>query len=367
MSGSTSHRDLDSLHRQPRVPSSKPAPTAARLGRPASLSVVNPADKTGDFLLATLWRNSPSWLLSAVLHGIALLVLVTSWITPAAEQKGRSLAAQIAGLDVDDLDFSTLEDRLDDVELPQVAALPVRIEEPGLAAFGEVGKVELASVAVPGQRNTGTGIGELGVLFGRDGKGWSAAGEGLGGAEFYGIKATGNRFVFVVDGSRSMGRSEKWASCKRELLAAVSKLRPSQHFYVYLFAGGTERMFGDADPVRQMVPASAANVYRLRRWLDGYLLQGGTVPRVALQEALESLRPDAVYLLSDGQFTDGGGSEKYLVHFARTRNNRRNRETGAGYGVAVHTIAFASRRGEVVLNRIADAFHGTFKYVPAFK
>ena len=331
------------------------------------MQLTDPHGKAGDPLLAALWRNSPSWLLSAVLHAILLLVLVLNWITPAAEQKDGLMVAQIAGLDVEDLELSTLEDQLDDVELKQADALPVAVEDPGLAAFGEVRGVELESAVDAGQLSTVTGIGQLGALLGKDGKGWAAAGEGLGGAEFYGIKATGNRFVFVVDGSRSMGRNEKWESCKRELLATVSKLRPNQHFYVYLFAGRTERMFGNADPARQMVSATQQNVYRLRRWLDGYFLQGGTVPHAAMKETLEELRPDAVYLLSDGQFTDGGGSQRYLLNFAQSKNNRRSSQAGRRYRVAVHTIAFASRRGEIVLKGIADAFHSTFKYIPAFQ
>ena len=66
-----------------------------------------------------------------------------------------------------------------------------------------------------------------------------------GGAEFFGVKSTGSRFVFVVDGSNSMGRGTKWDDCKREMMASVNKLSPKQFFYVYLFARNSYRMFDE--------------------------------------------------------------------------------------------------------------------------
>ncbi len=341
MSGSTARRDQGEL----------------RGSRPQT-------DPRSAKLLAALWRNSSSWLCSAVFHAVLLLVLVLSWVTISAEPEERFLVTRIEGLAMEELEVSTLEDQLADVELQRADALPIGIQDPGVAAWGEVDGGDLDPAVDAGQLSVMTSSAELGALFGRDGKGWATVGEGLGGAEFYGIKATGRRFVFVVDGSKSMGRQNKWPQCKRELLAAVSKLRPTQYFYVYLFCGRTHRMFGERDRAEGMVRASAKNVERLQRWLYDYRLQGGTVPHGAMKEALEKLRPDAVYLLSDGQFTDKGGSEKYMLNFARTKNNAENGETGRRYRVAVHTIAFASRRGEVVLKGISDAFQSTFKYVP---
>jgi hypothetical protein len=350
---------------KPPVPIAMPASASAPPSETVVPKTVDPHGEDDVSVRKARWRNVPCWLVSGVFHAIVLLVMALTFLTLATDRQDQSLLAQIEGQEMEELEVATLDARLDDVELEQGDALPVGIDDPGLAALGELKGMELDSVVDVGQLATMTDIGDVGALFGKDGKGWTTAGQGMGGAEFYGVKASGNRFVFVVDGSNSMGRENKWPECQRELLAAMSKLRKHQYFYVYLFSRRTDRMFGQRDRTERMVRATPENIERLRRWLYGYELQGGTVPHGALQETLEKLRPDAVYVLSDGQFTDKGGSERYLLDFARTKNNIEDSETGIRRRVAVHTIAFHSRRGEIVLKGISDAFQSTFKYVPA--
>ena len=125
------------------------------------------------------------------------------------------------------------------------------------------------------------------------------------------------------------------------------------------------RMFGTPE-VTHLVRATPESIERLHKWLYyDYQLKLGTVPMDGLKEALEKMKPDAVYLLSDGQFTDKGKSEKYLLDFARNRNGEDDIYTGESYRIFVHAIAFHSRKGEVVLNGISKAFGGTFRFVAA--
>src|SRR5687768_14068493 len=74
-------------------------------------------------------------------------------------------------------------------------------------------------------------------------RGKARLGKGAGGEEFFGTKASGHKFVFVVDCSLSMLENDRWLTAATELCAAVDRLEPDQLFYVILFDGGVRRMF----------------------------------------------------------------------------------------------------------------------------
>ncbi len=358
----------------PRRPSLPPRPAAVSSndaaahqdGAPAEADEPDEGDsERSSFSLAAV----PGWLVSLLVH---LLVLVALGLLTfrVSEDKQRELTLVAIDETEEELVEYTVEiQQLENLEQHERQAISAP-EDPGAIDFGEIAsdiQVETSSdvgaVAMPDPSV------EIGALFGSEGQGFSKAGTGAGGAEFFGVKSSGNRFVFVVDGSSSMGRARKWDECRKELMKAVGKLSPKQHFYVFLFSRKSHRMFGNGDKqVDRLVRATPENIEKLRHWLYyDYKLGGGTVPIAGLREALEEMQPDAIYLLSDGQFTDKGNSEKYLLQFAKTRNDRVMFETGDRYRIFVHTIAFHSRRGEVVLKGIADAFKATFRFVPAGK
>jgi hypothetical protein len=72
-----------------------------------------------------------------------------------------------------------------------------------------------------------------------------------------------------------------------------------------------------------------------------------------------SLRPDAIYLLSDGEFTDRGTTASWL----KTENLVEDEIGGTKPIVTIHTIGFYSEdNGE--LKDIADSYGGTYRFVP---
>ena len=61
------------------------------------------------------------------------------------------------------------------------------------------------------------------------------------------------------------------------------------------------------------------------------------------------MKPDAVYLLSDGKFDSGlAQTVSQLQSFQR---------------IPIHTIGFASRKGEPMLRAISQVSGGTYRYV----
>jgi len=118
-------------------------------------------------------------------------------------------------------------------------------------------------------------------------------------ASFFGIRAQGQFFVYVVDCSGSMLDDDRLVRAKGELRQSINRLQYPQRFHVIFYNDHPLPMLGD-------LPRSAdlTAKYQMSQWLRLIVPDGGTEPRGAMSMAL-SLRPDAVFLLSDGAFPDG--------------------------------------------------------------
>ncbi|MGE0607386.1 MAG: carboxypeptidase regulatory-like domain-containing protein [Pirellulales bacterium] len=164
---------------------------------------------------------------------------------------------------------------------------------------------------------------------------------------FFGTKGRGSRVVFVVDSSNSM-KGGKFKQAKEELLRSVRSLSPPQKFYVLFFSDAMRSMF-DPNPPNDLVPADTLNITRLERYLESMELARGTNAHAAMEKAF-ALKPDVIYILSDGGFTDD--TQRYLMQMP-TQPAR------------INTVAFrAKERGEASLQRIADKFRGTHTEIP---
>ncbi len=157
----------------------------------------------------------------------------------------------------------------------------------GLGSSGSSGVLGLGGGA-------GAGGGEgLGSGFG--------SGTGLGSAGMWNLRAVGERFVYVVDFSGSIVVVAD--DLKRELKRSIGRLRRKHKFNVILFYGtGGRQAVADAF-APQLVPATATQKQRFFRWIDRRYPRGTTDPLPAIRRALR-MEPDAIFLFSDGQFTD---------------------------------------------------------------
>jgi hypothetical protein len=179
-----------------------------------------------------------------------------------------------------------------------------------------------------------------------------------GGAEFFGLRADGRRFVFVVDSSRSM-RGARFAAACRELVRTIRNLQPNQFFYVMLFDEHPERMrlSRNEAPPQRPVPATRDNKTGFERWLATVELEAGTDPHEVLGWAL-AMQPDAVFVLSDGEF--GPRAERYL----QDHNWRDDAILGRVPRVVIHTVGFHPPHKGATLQRIASQYGGTYRFVP---
>src|SRR5271165_6763231 len=117
---------------------------------------------------------------------------------------------------------------------------------------------------------------------------------------FFGLRARGQFFVFVVDQSGSMIDDDRLTRAKIELRRSVFALQPPQRFEVIFYNDQATPMPGG--PLPRLADQRTKD--QLTSWLHLIGPDGGTEPRSAVGQAL-ALRPDAVFLLSDGEYPEG--------------------------------------------------------------
>ena len=184
--------------------------------------------------------------------------------------------------------------------------------------------------------------------------------------EFFGTRAYGTRFVFLLDGSYSMDARDgaRFRRARDELLRAVSELDGDQSYYVFLFSWYVAEL--DKGSERAYRAVREGHAQRLRKWLDDSTLGPGTDPRRALSLARE-MKPDAVFLLSDGQFNQPRASwseSGWLDENANPLDFDVQQGVETFYrGIPIHTIAFENPFTRSAMEQISQSSGGSFRYV----
>jgi Mg-chelatase subunit ChlD len=157
---------------------------------------------------------------------------------------------------------------------------------------------------------------------------------------FFGLRAQGRFFIYVIDCSESMIDEDRFARATMEVRRSVMALQAPQQFEVIFFNDQSMPMPGGPRPR----PADTQNKGQLLSWLRLVEPDGGTDPRAAIKQAI-SLRPEAVFLLSDGALPDG--TVEAVAHF----NARR---------IPIHCVDLSGGEGGDHLRRIARDSGGQY-------
>ena len=107
----------------------------------------------------------------------------------------------------------------------------------------------------------------------------------------------------------------RFETALNELMIAVSALTPKQRFYV-IFYSDTAYPMMHPRPATQMVPANSRNKQQLYYWLQTVQLCLKTNGKEAIQAAF-AMKPDVMYVLGDGAFTDGAA--RHFASMPRTK------------------------------------------------
>jgi len=160
---------------------------------------------------------------------------------------------------------------------------------------------------------------------------------------FFGIRAKGQFFIYVVDCSGSMIDEDRLVRAKRELRRSVLALQHPQRFQVIFYNDRAWPMPGDLPRSADLGAKS-----QMFHWLRLIEPDGETDPRGAMGLAL-SLRPDAVFLLSDGEFPDG------TVEAIARKNPKK---------IPIHCVDLSGGTGGDHLQRIARDSGGQYRSRP---
>jgi hypothetical protein len=192
-----------------------------------------------------------------------------------------------------------------------------------------------------------SGLGGRGLGLRGDGKDAHSGRGSLWGSEsgFYGLGSEGQSLVYIVDCSDSMNENGKFKHATAELLRTLENLSSYQKFFVIFFNNGAYPMDADGP-----VDATYDHVQDLRRWMSYVVPGGGTDPMPALTYAL-SLKPDAIFLLSDGEF------DPLVIDDLRAQNTVKEKP------IPINTVSFYSREAIGIMKTIARQSGGKFRFV----
>ena len=335
---------------QPVQQQASPAETVAETDAANPEETQEERGPAGGFGLPRFLRSAPAWLVSLIFHLVALVILGLMTLPVILKQQvGDGIVATtvIEEETLEEFEFETEMEELEEVEFQDVTMDSVAAPDPGMIAMGDVSAEVATATATEVGLMAASPIGDVADLFGSSGKGLVDVGDGLtAAASFFGTKASGRKFVFVVDNSNSMGKG-RFVTALDEMIKSVDAMTPKQSFYVIFFSDTAYMMF-HPNPAPRLVPATEDNKEKLRAWLYTVERCLKTKGELAMERAL-SLRPDAIYILGDGAFTDKTGAKLTAPH------NRR---------VAIHTFGMeVSARGRQELTAIANANNGTFREV----
>jgi hypothetical protein len=295
-----------------------------------------------------IWTRTSPWMGSALVHAAVLLALAW-WIIADPAARG-PVSLSIGSAD------EALPPALMEADESEVPAIEVADPQELLSAAEEpLAVADPESLLSRGKSGTGLSVD---VDF-------AALGSGRRGraVEFFGAVAHGEKIVFILDVSGSMGDnryrgagggSTRFERAREELVRTIYQLYADQKFVVLLFSSDCRPMFDQ--PLRQVdfYAATPHHKDRVARWLEGVHPGGATDPRSSLRTAL-ALYPDAIFLLSDGEFRSGRGLiSSQVIRLVEGLN---------AHKVPIHTIAYQDFRSRRTLETIAELTGGMFRFV----
>ncbi|MFV1994418.1 MAG: hypothetical protein ACC661_03185 [Verrucomicrobiales bacterium] len=202
--------------------------------------------------------------------------------------------------------------------------------------------------------------------------GGAGSGEGL---SFFGIRATGKRILLLFDVSRSVvNKAEKsgvpMSEIKKEAMELIDGLAIDSRFGLIQFVRN-HKLFRT-----ELVAASQGNKDLARQWVETQWSLSGSMPSSGrgvvnprpngIQSVLEAafaMKPDVVFLISDGSFWRDPGNEK--VPYRELGDTLGDLEAAVeGGSVPVHFVGFEMRDDErATLKRIFRRHDGDFREI----
>lgn len=301
------------------------------------------------------WRAAHLWV-SFVVHAGILVVLSAVFIS--AVKKPQILSIVSAAVEADNVLTETPMEMISELETTVSEATP---STPNLTMSDMVKDVTLPSLQVdvgtapakessPSSSMRGTASEMARAMSGS---------KIVAGAEFFGVKATGNTFVYVVDSSPSMRRDGAFEKAKQEMMRSLTSMKPQQRYFINFFGKEIDPMTTKSGTVEKFpVHANPENISQTIDWMRQVQVQkDGWPPNEALAQAI-AMQPDGIFLLFDGD------TKVDVAKFLR-RENRTDDILSAGEPkVAIHVVHFFQEEFQKQMKQVAEENGGTYRFVP---
>ena len=187
-------------------------------------------------------------------------------------------------------------------------------------------------------------------------------------AAFFGVEASGERIVVVVNTSvsvrnKAQRRGVPWSRIQDEVIGVIERLDGATLFGIVQFSQGV-RAFPDT-----LAPATASNREAVRAWVREHLRGNPPVdpgaPQFGHEAALAAalaLEPDVVFLVTDGVLDrremKGGRVIYPEIPYDVLLSGLRDLRRGAASRLQVHVIGFEMKRSDAEGARRLAAEYG---------
>ncbi|MBE2215553.1 MAG: hypothetical protein IAE82_16895 [Opitutaceae bacterium] len=191
-------------------------------------------------------------------------------------------------------------------------------------------------------------------------------------AAFFGVEASGERIVIVVNTSvsvrnKAQRRGVPWSRIQEEVTRVIDGLDGATLFSVVQFSQGV-RVFPES-----LAPATAGNRDAMRAWVREELRGNPPVDATAARfgheaafDAALALDPDVVFLVTDGVLdrreVRGGRVVYPEIPYGVLLDSVREARRGSRRRIQVHVIGFEMRPGDAGgMRALADEFGGQLR------
>ena len=309
--------------------------------------------KSNDSLVSHTVRGMTGWMISMVVHLTLILLLAVVTLGVVAKKPISLLIDQPVSSD-DLVTFNIVidADAGSDLQMEIESTEPIQ-----LSAAEDLAPVLTDALEVTGPQTlqddyeqiSSSGVDRI----------LNSANDGTKeGVKFFGVKGKGSRFVFIIDCSGSMDEYGRWRRAVRELKSSINNLMEPQQFLVLLYNSYTVAM-NNQDA--KLITASRENQATAINWLAKQTPFGSTYVATSLKTAFE-IRPDAIFLLSDGEFDDLALVKSVLQHYNGPQGKSKQvstLESPPDRMIPVHTISLGGKGGAWTMREIAEQNQGT--------
>lgn len=176
----------------------------------------------------------------------------------------------------------------------------------------------------------------------------AAAADPAAGSHYYRLPLIAKRVVFIIDISRSM-EGEKMKAAQQSLIKCVQDLSEDAHFNIVAFHSEVFTWR------KNLAPATAEYKRQASNFVGGLKPDRRTATYDALHAAT-ALAPEAIYLVTDGQPSEGKIVAPQEIVAAISRSNRATR-------ISIYTVGIEVEDGGPFLQELATNNWGKFRDV----